>query len=100
MNSARIQNTLGGVTLNPLLPLDYRRCRSSVFQEDSTVSTFKVTKAQTWAWTLLMFVNAADRVFKRMQPPRDHREKQQRGMLKQNGNERFYHSFLFPPVCQ
>lgn len=21
-------------------------------------------------------------------------------MLKQNGNERFYHSFLFPPVCQ
>lgn len=45
-------------------------------------------------------MNAADRVFKRMQPLRDHREKQQYGMLKQNGNERFYHSFLFPPVCQ
>lgn len=43
-------------------------------------------------------VNAADRVFKRMQPPRDHREKQQHGMLKQNGNERFY-QFFFPLLC-
>lgn len=94
MNSARIQNTVGGVTLKPSLPLDYRRCRSSVFQEDSTVSMCKGLNV-----SLDFAVNAADCVFKRMQLPRDHREKQQHGMLKQNGNERFY-QFFFLPVWQ
>lgn len=45
-------------------------------------------------------VNAADCVFKRMQLPRDHREKQQHGMLKQNGNERFYQFFFSSCVTE
>lgn len=42
MNFVRIQNTVGGVTLKLWLPVVYRRCHSSEFQEDSNASTCKV----------------------------------------------------------
>lgn len=84
------QDTTGRVTLKPSLPLDYQQCCSS-----------RPCPRVEWPKPECepeLCSECSRLCFKK--PHCDHREKQQHGMLKQNGNERFYHSFFFPPMCQ
>lgn len=99
MNSASLQNTEGGVTLKPLLPLDYRRSRrSSSFRRTRPCPRLKRPKAQKWAWTsrrtqLIVFLKECSRCVTT-------EKSSSMECLNKMEMKDFITVFLFPPVCQ